>query len=104
MSTSSDKQAALSFFKGQLAVLFVLHCRAGTDAATGATHIGAVLTPVSQYPGEAETLFPPLTMLEVLKDEGTGKFMIYEKEHTKADGEKVVVKEIHVAPSFVHQV
>ena len=46
----------------------------------------------------------PLTMLEVLKDEGTGKFMIYEKEHTKADGEKVVVKEIHVAPSFVHQV
>ena len=76
----------------------------GTDAATGATHIGAVLTPVSQYPGEAETLFPPLTMLEVLKDEGAGEFMIYEKEHTKAGGEKVVVKEIHVAPSFVHQV
>ena len=43
-------------------------------------------------------------MLEVLKAEGTGEFMIYETEHTKTDGEKVVVKEIHVAPSFVHQI
>ena len=99
MSTTSEKQEAINFFKGKLAVLFVLHCKQGCDN-TGAHHIGAVLSSLSQYPEEAETLFPPLTMLSVMKDEG-GEFMIYEKTERNKDGEEVVIKEIHVTPSFV---
>ena len=30
-----------------------------------------------------------------------GEFMIYEKTETKPDGAEVVLKEIHVRPSFV---
>ena len=102
MSTTNEKQEAINFFKGKLAVLFVLHCKQGRDS-TGAHHIGAVLSSLSQYPGETETLFPPLTMLSVMKDEG-GEFMIYEKSETKPGEqgvEEVVIKEIHVTPSFV---
>ena len=37
----------------------------------------------------------------MLKAEGTGEFMIYETEDTKAktDGKKVAVKDIHITPS-----
>ena len=106
MSTSDARATPIHYIKGGLGVLFVLHCSEGTDAATGATHIGAVLTPLSQYPGETETLFPPLTMLQVMKEEGTeGRFMIYDRTETKpgrgGEAEQVRIKEIHVRPSFV---
>ena len=103
MSTAGQRETPIHYIKGGVGVLFVLHCTRA-DATTGEKHIGAVLEPISQYPGETETLFPPLTMLTVLKDEA-GEFMIYEKKETKAgaDGkeEVVVIKEIHVRPSFV---
>ena len=106
MSTSDARATPIHYIKGGLGVLFVLHCSEGTDAATGATHIGAVLTPLSQYPGETETLFPPLTMLQVMReDEGEGRFMIYDRTETKpgrgGEAEEVRIKEIHVRPSFV---
>ena len=80
---------------------------------------------------ETETLFPPLTMLSVMQEQqiaktsatasssgsssdstlipargssdemGSTKFMIYDKVETKANGEEVLVKEIHVRVSFV---
>ena len=104
MSTAAQRETPIHYIKGGVGVLFVLHCTRA-DATTGERHVGAVLEPISQYPGEAETLFPPLTMLTVLKDEA-GEFMIREKKETKkgAGGKKeeiVVIKEIHVRPSFV---
>ena len=47
-----------------------------------------------------ETLFPPLTMPSVMKDEG-GKFMIYQTTERNKEGKEVRIKEIHVTPSFV---
>ena len=41
-------------------------------------------------------------MLSVMQeDDGSGKFRIYDKVGHKTNGEKVVVKEIHVNVSFV---
>ena len=94
MSTSDKRDTPIHYIKGGLGVLFVLHCKSGDDA-TGAQHIGAVLTPLSQYPAETETLFPPLTMLSVMKDEA-GEFMI-----SDVKSGSVMIKEIHVTPSFV---
>ena len=50
MSTSDDRRAPIEFINGDVGVLFVLHC-GPPDEATGALHIGAVLTELSQWPG-----------------------------------------------------
>ena len=118
MSTSSSRDTPIHCIKGGLGVLFVLHCSEGPDQATGALHVGASLVgEASQYPGEEETLFPPLCLLEVMRERvdngsvaggsnggnsNSGGFMIYERSEVKVgSGEKVLIKEIHGTPSFV---
>lgn len=49
MSISEKRATVISFIKSDFGVLFVLYCRQGWDN-TGANRIGAVLTPLSQYP------------------------------------------------------
>jgi hypothetical protein len=94
MSTSSERKTPIQYIRNGLGVLFVLHCSTAT-ADTGEHHMGAVLEPLSQYPAETETLFPPLTMLSVLKGED-GNFMIYDIHE-----DDKLIKEVHVEPSFV---
>eukprot|EP01052_Picozoa_sp_SAG31_P006984 SAG31_NODE_328_length_17643_cov_46.707649_4_plen_158_part_00 len=102
VSTSSDHDKPVSFMSSQSPnVLWVMHCVHGLDTYTGRSHSGANLQPISQYPSEAEKLFPPLCMLQVLKSDAMGEFKMEDKEATNKDGEKVVYKEIHVQPSFV---
>jgi hypothetical protein len=85
-------------------VLWVLHCSSGADSA-GQLRDGAVLRPLSQFPCEAETLLPPLCMLQVLREGGeadtTGAFRWEDKAGTNQRGERVRFKEIHVRPCFV---
>jgi hypothetical protein len=104
-STSTDRAVPIGFMApNEYNVLWVMHCTGGTDRA-GQLHNGAVLQPLSQFPAEAETLLPPLCMLQVLREggeEGTaGPFRIDDKEGTNKKGETVRFKEIHVWPCFV---
>jgi hypothetical protein len=105
-STSTDAEVPISFMAaGQLNVLWVLHCTDGADSA-GQLHNGAVLQPLSQFPAEAETLLPPLCMLQVLREGGpedtTGVFRIEHNKHgMNKNGELVTYTEIHARPCFV---
>ena len=104
-STSAVRAVPIGFMSpDEYNVLWVVHCSSGTDAA-GQLRNGAVLRPLSQFPGEAETLLPPLCMLQVLREGGeedtTGAFRWADKEGTNAKGEAVRFKEIHVRPCFV---
>jgi hypothetical protein len=104
MSASPDRAVTISYMEsGAPNVLWVMHCTA-EEAQTGHIHGGAVLQQMSQYPAEAETLFPPMTMLQVLREGGdedtTGAFRVADKEGTNKKGETVRYKEIHVRPSF----
>jgi hypothetical protein len=101
VSTSTDREVPISFMAPDaLNVLWVMHGSHGADTA-GQLHNGAVLQPLSQFPAEAETLLPPLCMLQVLKDEATGKFRMEDKQGTNKGGATVKYKEIHVTPCFV---
>jgi hypothetical protein len=101
VSTSTDPNVPVSFMTPDaLNVLWVMHGSHGTDSA-GRLHNGAVLQPLSQFPAEAETLLPPLCMLQVRKDEAAGAFLIEDKQGTNKKGETVVYREIHVTPCFV---
>ena len=87
-STSSDRAEAIHYMSpGGYNVLWVLHCSSGADSA-GQLRNGAVLRPLSQFPSEAETLLPPLCMLQVLREGGaadtTGAFRWPDKEGTNA--------------------
>ena len=58
------------------------------------------------FPAEAETLLPPLCMLQALRDGdagGTdaGAFRMEDKQGTNSQGEVVKYKEIHVRPCFM---
>jgi hypothetical protein len=110
-STSAVRAVPIGFMSpDEYNVLWVMHCSSGADAA-GQLRNGAVLQPLSQFPGEAETLLPPLCMLQVLREGGeedtTGAFCIEPpgpedyKEGTNKKGEVVRFKEIHVRPCFV---
>ena len=99
MSTSDGVSTPLQYMDSGVGVLFVMHCAAAEDS-TGEKHTGGLLQLLSQYPAETETLFPPLTMLSVMKDEA-GSFMIFDKVVDKEEGKKLNVKEIHVVPCFV---
>ena len=100
-STSTDREVCISFMDpGQVNVLWTMHGSHGADR-TGQLHNGAVLQPLSQFPGEAETLLPPLCMLRVLKDEATGAFRMEDKQGKNKEGEAVQFKEIHVCPCCV---
>ena len=101
-SASKVRAESVKFMKSnanQPCVLWVLHCAHEANSA-GQLQIGHELTDISQFPGQAEILLPPLSMFQVLKD-GSGKFMIVDKTETLDDGTKVAYKEIHVRPLFV---
>ena len=104
-STSAVRAVPIGFMSpDEYNVLWVMHCSSGADSA-GQLRDGAVLQPLSQFPGEAETLLPPLCMLQVLREGGeedtTGAFRWEDKEGTNAKGKAVRFKEIHVRPCFV---
>jgi hypothetical protein len=106
-STSTDRAVTIGFMSPDaLNVLWVIHGSHGADS-TGQLHNGAVLQALSQFPHEAETLLPPLCMLQVLREgEGSeggakGAFRIADKDGTNAKGRAVQFKEIHVRPCFV---
>jgi hypothetical protein len=100
-STSTDHDVPISFMSPDaLNVLWVMHGSHGADSA-GQLHNGAVLQPLSQFPAEAETLLPPLCMLQVLRDDTTDAFRMYDKKGTNKAGKIVLYKEIHVQPCFV---
>ena len=104
-STSAVRAVPIGFMSpDEYNVLWVLHCSSGADSA-GQLRDGAVLQPLSQFPFEAETLLPPLCMLQVLREGGeedtTGAFRWEDKEGTNKKGEAVRFKEIHVRPCFV---
>ena len=104
-STSAVRAVPIGFMSpDEYNVLWVLHCSSGADSA-GQLRNGAVLRPLSQFPSEAETLLPPLCMLQVLREGGeadtTGALRIADTEGTNQRGERVRFKEIHVRPCFV---
>jgi hypothetical protein len=103
-STSMERAVPIGFMApGEYNVLWVMHCTSGADSA-GQLHNGAVLQSLSQFPAEAETLLPPLCMLQVLREGeegGGGAFRMEDKEGTNKRGEAVRFKEIHVRPCFV---
>ena len=104
-STSAVRAVPIGFMSpDEYNVLWVLHCSSGADSA-GQLRDGAVLRPLSQFPGEAETLLPPLCMLQVLREGGeadtTGAFRWEDKEGTNKKGEVVRFREVHVRPCFV---
>ena len=69
-STSAVRAVPIGFMSpDEYNVLWVLHCSSGADSA-GQLRNGAVLRPLSQFPSEAETLLPPLCMLQVLREGG----------------------------------
>jgi hypothetical protein len=99
MPTSPDEELTVGFLApGAPNVLWVMHCTA-EEAQTGHIHGGAVLQQMSQFPAEAEALFHPMTMLQVLRDADTGAFRMRDVECTNKRG-AVRYKEIHVRPSF----
>ncbi|EKX31206.1 hypothetical protein GUITHDRAFT_83345, partial [Guillardia theta CCMP2712] len=57
MSTTTDEEVAMQYAKGRTPLLFEIGC--------GAIDRGASLRFLSQYPGEDEILYPPLSYLEV---------------------------------------
>jgi hypothetical protein len=57
MSTTLDREVAIQYAGTQAPTLFTI--------ATGAVDRGASLERLSQYPGEKEILFPPVSFLEV---------------------------------------
>jgi len=58
MSTTTNEKVAFQYAQG--ATPTILRMR------TGMVDKGADLSPLSQYPGEAEVCWPPLTNLEVV--------------------------------------
>ena len=101
-STSSNREVTVGFMDTTGPnVLWVLHCSHGSDTA-GQLHTGAVLQSLSQFPSEAETLLPPLCMLQALRKGGgrTGDFLMFDRKQQTPNGGSVEFKEIHVRPCF----
>ena len=106
MSTSSDDNVCKHFMDvKQLNLLWEIKCSA--ESSTG-FHSGADVSAVSQYAGEKEKLFPPLTMLKVesIREEGgeehgrvrTGS-VLNRVEETSSEGAKFT--RIVVVPTFI---
>jgi hypothetical protein len=101
-STSTDREVTIAFMApNALNVLWVMHCSHGSDSA-GQLHNGAVLQFLSQFPAEAETLLPPLCMLQVLRinegDDASGFRITHGQKGCNKKNEAVVYTEIHVRP------
>jgi hypothetical protein len=99
MSTSTELATPVHYMhEGAANVLWELRCAAEDDSGF---HCGADVSQLSQYAGEKEVLFPPLTMLQVLADEsradgGQHGLMVEDA----AEGGKAF-KRVTVRPSFV---
>jgi len=77
MSTSRNKATPLAYMGGGQNVLWKLHPRAESDVGL---HMGADISMLSQFPGEAEVLFPPCTVLIVDSRRGGAKDDIISSE------------------------
>lgn len=69
MSTSTSRHVAEQFAGAGPSVLFEVKCRK-RDAF--GFHCGVDLSWVSQFPGEAEVLFPPFTVFNVVRKRREG--------------------------------
>jgi hypothetical protein len=96
MSTSLDRVVSEGFLgSGGVCVLWEIECGAETDDGF---HSAADVSLLSQYPGEKEMLFPPLTMLQV-QVQGGGEGRGAYEAHMTANGAKYIC--IRVRPTFV---
>lgn len=109
MSTSLDRVVSEGFLgSGGVCVLWEIECGAETDDGF---HSAADVSLLSQYPGEKEMLFPPLTMLQVRAQQHGGGPAAGRKDstvalsraayetHTTAKGAEYIC--IRVRPTFV---
>lgn len=107
MSTSLDRVVSEGFLgSGGVCVLWEIECGAETDDGF---HSAADVSLLSQYPGEKEMLFPPLTMLQVQAEQKGGIFGRKDstaapsraayKTHKTAKGAEYIC--IRVRPTFV---
>ena len=103
MSTSFDRAVSKGFLGsgGGVCVLWEIECGAETDDGF---HSAADVSLLSQFPGEKEMLFPPLTMLQVqAQQHGGGPAAALSraayKTHKTAKGAEYIC--IRVWPTFV---
>jgi len=87
MSVTLNKEVAIQYLKGQAPTLFEISC--------GAVDRGASLRFLSQYPGEDEILYPPLSYLEVV-----GKPRVELVKYALEEG-KVVQLLVRVVPTKI---
>ena len=96
MSTSSAMETPVAYMGDGANVLWCLRCAPEDDSGY---HCGAEIAMLSQYQGEREVLFPPLTMLQVLRG-ADGEVERHSETAACADGPRVFTR-IIVRPSFV---
>ena len=95
MSTSEDELVTHRFLTLKSHnVIWEIRCAEEDDVGF---HAAADISAISQYPEEREVLFPPLTMLQVLRDPNTNEPV--QSEEITAYGAKFT--RIIVAPTFV---
>uniref|UniRef100_A0A6V2X9S2 Mono(ADP-ribosyl)transferase n=1 Tax=Emiliania huxleyi TaxID=2903 RepID=A0A6V2X9S2_EMIHU len=101
MSTSTGKDTPIKYMDGMGAnVLWEIHADEEDDAGF---HCGVDVSLLSQFAGEKEVLFPPLTMLQVMPKEGATEGKDGEETWrvvSEEDGAKRF-KRIAVRPTFV---
>lgn len=110
MSTSKNRGAPIHYMSGGENVLWELRPSGESDMAF---HRGASIEMLSQFAGEEEVLFPPCSMLVVLKGSGdqgaqgsssgqASASAVRSNEHVETgSGEPVAFVAIHVRPFFV---
>jgi hypothetical protein len=101
MSTSLDRVVSEGFVgSGGVCVLWEIEC--GAETGDG-FHSGADVSFLSQYPGEKELLFPPMTMLNVdstaVLTHGTSAIRDAHNSAVTAQGAQYIC--IRVRPTFV---
>jgi hypothetical protein len=97
MSTSVDDNVCVGFMsKVDKNVLWEIRC---SEETSEGFHCGADVSLLSQFPKEKEMLFPPLTMLKVLRQEGRKQTEFVPTEVTAPNG--VTYARIAVVPTFV---
>jgi hypothetical protein len=97
MSTSVDDNVCVGFLsKVDKNVLWEIRC---SEETSEGFHCGADVSLLSQFPKEKEMLFPPLTMLKVLRQEGHKQTVFVPTVVTAPNG--VTYTRIDVVPTFV---
>ena len=111
MSTSRKEQTAIDYAdpKGPN----VLWCLRPTDESDAAFHCGADIAALSQFSAEEECLFPPCTMLEVVRDPSSSNrahrpalrtqpsFSLDQTTKNAKDEDVRITRVLDVRPSFV---